>query len=201
MLKEIIANSFEKHISGRYIKDLSFNPPAETLYATALGNLNNHETEKAITYLILALDSEPNYQPAQHLGRVMLFTMSEEFIKKKGPSYKEKHPDLNKYIFSLEQNYTKAEKEMISLQNNITKLEAKMNEGFSLSSFLKKRETSGQLANMKEEMNKLNDELPRLKKELSKVSELVKIEEYAKIIAFILNVVTYPKRFTTSKIG
>ena len=45
-LKEIIRNNFENHVWLRYIKDLSFQPSIETLYATALVNLNNQETEE-----------------------------------------------------------------------------------------------------------------------------------------------------------
>ncbi len=200
MLKEILVKTFDKHIWARYLKELSFQPSIETLYASAIGNLNKHETEKAITYIILTLEFNSEYEPAQHLSRVMLFGLSEEFIKKRGPTFKEKHSDLNKYLVSLEQTSSKLEKELVILQNNISKIEQKLKEGFSLSSFLKKKDFTNKLIQMKEELSSGNSELTRLKKEISKVSDIAKIEEYMKVIAFILEYVSFPKRFALSKI-
>jgi hypothetical protein len=200
MLKDILAKTFDKHIWARYLKELSFQPSIETLYASAIGNLNKHETEKTITYIILTLESDIGYEPAQHLSRIMLFGLSEEFIKKKGPSFKEKHSDLNKYLINLEQTYTKLERELVVLQNNISKMEQKLKEGFSLSSFLKKKDFTNQLSQMKDEAYNNSNEILRLKKEISKVTDVAKIEEYMKVIAFILEYVSYPKRFALSKI-
>jgi len=196
VINEILANTFEKHIWARYIKELSFEPSIETLYANALLNLNKHETEKAITYIILTLEADLNFRPAQHLARTMLFGLSEEFLKKKGPAIKEKNRDLNKYLFSLKQSEIKLEKEILVLQNNIAKITAKLNEGFSISSFFKKKENSSQLNACKEQINVLNNELPKIKKEISKISEIAQIEEYTKVIALILEVVMHPRRFS-----
>ena len=195
MIKKIISEKFEKRIYTRYIKEISFMPAVDTLYATVLSNLSNHETEKAITYMIMIAENDIKFEPLQHLARLMLFSLSEDFIKKKGHSLKERHPNIFKYLTSLEDKTLSIEKEIIILQNNILKIEDKMNEGFSLNSFLKKKDYNNQIHNMREEIFKKNDELVKIKKEIVNVTEISTIEEYTKIIALILDVISNPQRF------
>lgn len=194
MIKKILSDKFDKRIYSRYIKDLSFTPSIDTLYSNVLSCLNNHETEKAISYMIMILDNDIKFEPIQHLARLLLFSLSEEFIKKKGHAIKSKHPDIFKYLAALENKCLNIERDIIILQNNILKTEEKLKESF-INSFLKKREFNSQITNMREEIFRNNDELAKTKKEIVVVNELCKIEEYTKLIAVLLDVVTNPHRF------
>lgn len=195
MIKQIIADRLDKGIWLRYIKDMSFKPAIETIYNNILTSLNGHDTEKAITYLIIILETDINFEPAHHLLKLMLFSLSEEFLKKKGPTLKNKHRDLNKYILSLEKNINALEREIILLQNNISKLESKLNEGFSITNLFKKNSINSQITQMRENIFKNSDEINKIRKDLVIAWDLCKIEEYMKISALLLEIVNNQQKF------
>lgn len=201
MIREVLSKTFEKHISLRYIRDLSFQPQIETLYTKALYYLNSGDTEKSITYIILALEEDINYIPIHHLSRTMLFSLSDEFIKKKGLSIKEKHHNLNKYLYALENKLSKQEKELVVFQNDLSKTEEALNKGFSLMKLLNKKSYTNKVNLLNEEINKLNSDIKKTKKDIWCISDLCKIEEYIKIISLVLEVSNYPKRFSLSIIS
>ena len=139
MIKHLISERYPRHIWIRYIKEISFTPSLETLYTTALGFLNKNETERVITYLIIMFESDITYEPAHHLARLILFSLSEEFVKKKGYNLKQKHKDLNRHIIALGEKSLSIERELVVLQNNFSKIENQLKEISFLESILKKK--------------------------------------------------------------
>lgn len=196
MIKDAITARFPKHVWSRYIKEFSFSPSQDTLYTSALSSLNKGETEKSITYLIMLFDRDIKYEPGHHLARLMLFSLSEEFVKRKGHNVKEKHPDLNKYLLKLEEKVEKIEQEIISTQNSISKLEGKIKDTSFIGSILKGKENKQNIRELKTQVENLTQELSNTKKEITMISDISKIEEYTKIIALVLEIVTHPKRFS-----
>lgn len=196
MIKEALSTRFPKHVWSRYIKEFSFAPSQDTLYTSALSSLNKGETEKSITYLIMIFDRDIKYEPGHHLARLMLFSLSEEFVKRKGHNVKEKHPDLNKYLSKLEEKSEKIDKEIILAQNNISKLEGKLKDASFIGSILKGKENKQQIRELKTQIENLSQDLTNTKKEITMVSDISKIEEYTKVIALVLEIVTHPKRFS-----
>lgn len=195
MIREIITQRLEKSIWSRYFKDMSFKPSTDTIYRNILGSLKENDTEKAISFIIVILEIDINFEPVHHLLRLLIFSLSEEFIKKKGPTIKNKNPELNKYILSIEKQISNYEKEIILAQNNISKLEAKLKEGFSLNTLFRKKSLEEQVIQLRQEIIQTSESINKLKKDLVNATDLCKVEEYMKVSALILDIVTNQKKF------
>lgn len=194
MIREKIINTLEKHVWIKYILESS-DLSTEALYRQALKSLNNGETEKSISYIILTIESDERFIPIQHFAKTMIFSLSDEFIKKRGHTVKEKNKDLNSYIISLCSKEKDFEKEITIKQNMILSLEEKFQSTSSFSKMLNKKSFNSEINKLKEDVRKLNDEITNIKKEISKISDLCNIEEYIKVITLILEIVTFPRKY------
>ncbi|GIW21283.1 MAG: hypothetical protein KatS3mg068_0290 [Candidatus Sericytochromatia bacterium] len=194
MLREILVKSLEKHVWVKYILEPS-ELSVEALYRQALKSLNNGDTEKAISYIILTLEIDNRFIPIQHFAKTMIFSLSDEFIKKRGHIIKEKHKDLNQYINFLCDKEKDLEKEVTIKQNTILNLEENFEKGSSFSKMINKKSFNSQITELKEDIRRINDEISSTKKEISKIIELCNIEEYIKVITLILEIVTFPRKY------
>lgn len=195
MIKDVITNRIEKAIWVKYIKEMSFKPSTDTIYKNILSSLKENDTEKAISYMITILDIDINFEPVHHLLTLLVFSLSEEFIKNKGHNIKSNHPDLNKYLGAIEKKISSTEKDIILTQNNLSKTEAKLKEGFSLNNLFKKKANEEQINTLKNDILTHSENLTKLRKDLNIVIELCKIEEYMKISALVLEIVNNQKKF------
>lgn len=195
MIREIITQRLDKSIWIRYFKDISFKPSPDTIYKNILSSLKDNDTEKAISFIIIVLEIDIDFEPVHHLLRLLIFSLSEEFIKKKGHNIKSKNPDLNKYIFNIEKQITNFEREIIIAQNNISKIESRFKEGFSLNTLFRKKWLEEQIVQMREEIITYSESINKLRKDLSIATDLCKVEEFMKISALILDIVTNQKKF------
>jgi hypothetical protein len=194
MIRDIIIRNLEKHVWVKYLLEES-SLSTEALYRQALKSINIGETEKAISYIILTLESDEKFIPIQHFARTIIFSLSDEFIKKKGNIIKEKHKDLNKYIMSLCNKQKDLEKEITIKQNTILSLEEKFEVSSSFYKILNKKSFSLEVAKLREDIIKLNEQVSNIKKEISKISELCNIEEYIRVLTLILEIVTFPRKY------
>jgi len=195
MIRQIILNRFDTATYTRYIKEISFKPSIDIIYNNALTALNEKDTEKAISYLVLIMDTDMNFEPLFHLSRLLLFSLSEEFMKKKGHVIKAKNKNLNLYIRDLEDQVLIFEREIIMLQNKISKSEQKLRKKFNIFEFFKKRKTINFIENSKNDILDNAIKIKKVKKDIYIASDLCKVEEYMKMTALILEVIVNKERF------
>jgi predicted RNase H-like nuclease (RuvC/YqgF family) len=191
LISKAIQGTFDPNVTKRYVRAFNFGaePSADDVYALALKFLNQGETEICVSYIIASLDIEKDHNPTFHLTKTMLFSLSEEFEKSGGQIYKAKQSDLTKYMQAMEKTISKLEGDLIGLKNNLKQLESE-------TGFLQKMKNKGKIAELNTEIPEVNDKLDKNKKEIKKVSYLAQIEEYTKILSLILEVITFPSRYS-----
>lgn len=191
LITKAVSGTFDPKIAKRYLREFNFgvDPKADDIYSMALKFLNQGETEICVSYIIASLDVEKDHNPTFHLAKTMLFSLSEEFEKSNGQLYKQKHNDLIKYMELLEKNIKKLEGDLLSLNNNLKQLEGE-------TGFLQKMKNKSKIAEVQAEIPEVSDKLDKNKKEMKKVTYLSQIEEYTKILSLILEVITFPSRYS-----
>lgn len=191
LITKAVQGTFEPHVCKRYIKEFNFgaDPKADDPYALALKFLNQGETEICISYIIAALDISKEHNPSFHLAKTMVFSLAEEFEKIGGQLYKQKNPDLNKYVLLLEKNVQKLESEILGFRNNLKQLESE-------TGMFAKMKNKSKIAELQAQIPEASDKLDKNKKELKKVSYMAQVEEYSRILSLIMEVITFPSRYS-----
>lgn len=191
LITKAVQGTFDPQVCKRYIKDFNFGaePKADDIYALALKFLNQGETEICISYIICALDVSKEHNPSFHLAKTMLFSLSEEFEKSGGQTYKQKNPDLLKYLQLLEKNVQKLETELMGLKNNLKQLEAE-------TGLIAKMKNKSKIAELNAQIPETSEKMDRNKKEMKKVSYFSQVEEYTKVLSLMLEVITFPSRYS-----
>ncbi len=191
LITKAIQGTFDPQVTKRYLRTFNFgpDPKADDIYALALKFLNQGETEICMSYVIASLDVEKDHNPTFHLAKTMLFSLSEEFEKSNGQLYKAKHSDLTKYVYLLEKNVSKLESDLLSSRNNLKQLEGE-------TGMFQKMKNKSKIAELNAEIPEISDKLDKNKKEMKKVSYLSQVEEYTKILSLILEVITFPSRYS-----
>jgi predicted RNase H-like nuclease (RuvC/YqgF family) len=191
LITKAIQGTYEPQITKRYLREFNFgaSPKSDDIYALALKFLNQGETEICISYIIASLDVEKDHNPTFHLAKTMVFSLSEEFEKSGGQLYKQKHSDLIKYVQLLEKNISKLESDLMTTKNSLKQLESE-------TGMFAKMKNKSKIAELQTEIPEVNDKLDKNKKELKKVSYLTQIEEYMKILSLIMEVITFPSRYS-----
>jgi len=191
LISKAVQGTFDPQVTKRYLRAFNFgpDPKSDDIYAMALKFLNQGETEICVSYIIASLDVEKDHNPTFHLAKTMLFSLSEEFEKSGGQLYKQKHADFTKYIQLLEKNVAKLESELMSSRNTLKQLEGE-------TGFLQKMKNKSKIAELNNQIPEENEKLDKNKKEIKKVSYLSQIEEYTKILSLILEVITFPSRYS-----
>lgn len=191
LITKAVQGTFEPHVTKRYLREFNFGatPKAEDIYALALKFLNQGETEICVSYIIASLDVDKDHNPTFHLAKTMVFSLSEEFEKSGGQLYKQKHNDLIKYNQLLEKNVTKLESDLMTSKNSLKQLEAE-------TGMFAKMKNKSKIAEIQAEIPAISDKLDKNKKEIKKVSYLSQVEEYMKILSLIMEVITFPSRYS-----
>jgi predicted RNase H-like nuclease (RuvC/YqgF family) len=191
LITKAVQGTFDPNVSKRYLKSFNFgnDPKADDIYALALKFLNQGETEICISYIIASLDTEKDHNPTFHLAKTMLFSLGEEFEKSGGQIYKQKNPDLLKYMQLLEKNIAKIETELMGMKNNLRQLESE-------TGMFAKMKNKSKIAELTSQITENDEKLDKNKKELKKVSYLSQMEEYTRILSLILEVITFPSRYS-----
>lgn len=191
LITKAVQGTYEPHVTKRYLREFNFgpSPKADDIYALALKFLNQGETEICISYIVASLDVDKDHNPTFHLAKTMVFSLSEEFEKSGGQLYKQKHNDLNKYMQLLEKNVSKLESELMTSKNNLKQLESE-------TGMFAKMKNKSKIAEVQAEIPEINDKLDKNKKEIKKVTYLSQVEEYMKVLSLIMEVITFPSRYS-----
>lgn len=191
LITKAVQGTFEPHITKRYLREFNFgaDPKADDIYALALKFLNQGETEICVSYIIASLDVDKEHNPTFHLAKTMVFSLSEEFEKSGGQLYKQKHSDLVKYTQLLEKNISKLEADLMTTRNSLKQLEGE-------TGMFAKMRNKAKIAELQTEIPEITDKVDKNKKEIKKVSYLSQVEEYMKILSLIMEVITFPSRYS-----
>ncbi|GIW21284.1 MAG: hypothetical protein KatS3mg068_0291 [Candidatus Sericytochromatia bacterium] len=191
LMTKAIKGTFEPAICKRYLRTFNFGPEpkADDIYSMALKFLNQGETEIAISYIIAALDTNKDHNPTFHLAKTMLFSLGEEFDKAQGNIYKQKHNDLHKYFNLIEKNIQKLENDLTSSKNTLKQLESE-------TGIFAKMKNKSKIAELNTQITEISENLEKNKKEHKKLVYLLQIEEYTKILSLMLEVITFPSRYS-----
>lgn len=191
LITKAIQGTFDPQVCKRYLRDFNFgaNPNPDDIYSLALKFLNQNETEIAISYIICSLDVSKDHNPTFHLAKTMVFSLSEEFERNQGSMYKQKQNDLKKYMMMLEQNIKRSDSAILDFKNELKKLEAD-------SGFFAKMKNKARIAELQATLPEESDKLDKNKNEVKKVTYLAQIEEYMKILSLVMEVITFPSRYS-----
>lgn len=191
LITKAIQGTFDPQVCKRYLRDFNFgpNPNPDDIYSLALKFLNQSETEIAISYIISALDVSKDHNPTFHLAKTMVFSLSEEFERNQGAMYKQKQNDLKKYMMLLEQNIKRSDSAILDFKNELKKLEAD-------TGFFAKMKNKSRIAELQATLPEESDKLDKNKSELKKVTYLAQIEEYMKLLSLVMEVITFPSRYS-----
>ena len=120
-LKKIITNQFGKNKAEKYLIGIDFTKSdtiylkTGDLYQKALNNLLDGYTEKAINYIVFALDIDRSDKLILHLAKVMIFSLSQFLAENNTETYKKK------YGTNLEDAESKIKKKIRTLGEIINK--------------------------------------------------------------------------------
>ncbi len=191
LITKAVQGTFEPQVTKRYLREFNFGPEpkSDDIYAMALKFLNQGETEICISYIIASLDISKEHNPTFHLAKTMVFSLSEEFEKSNGQLYKQKNNDLTKYVQMLEKNISKLETDLLSQKNALKQVESE-------TGMFAKMRNKAKIAELQAEIPEISDKIDKNKREVKKVSALSQIEEYTKILSLIMEVITFPSRYS-----
>lgn len=194
-----ISNILERVLDGplfdKYKKKLGFSPTADYFYQWALISLNETNSDKAISFLISALDIDRKHAPTLHLLKSMVLGLSKDFYENGGANYKQKYNDLNELIEIIRKKAISIKKKNEKLKRQIIELERSFDQGFFIFRFFRKLKKENELLALKNRLMENLDKIGIHKRELKKVRRFQKNEEYSKILGTILEICVLPKRY------
>lgn len=191
LMTKAIKGTFDPAVCKRYLRAFNFGPEpkADDIYSMALKFLNQGETEICVSYIIASLDIDKDHNPTFHLAKTMLFSLGEEFEKSEGNIYKQKHNDLHKYFTLIEKNIEKLENELTSSKNSLKQLESE-------TGIFAKMKNKSKIAELNSQIPEVSEKLDKNKKEYKKLVYLLQVEEYTKVLSLMLEVITFPSRYS-----
>jgi hypothetical protein len=199
-ISSILERVLDEPLYNKYRKKLGFSPTADYLYQWALISLNETNSDKAISFLISALDIDRKHAPTLHLLKSMVIGLSKDFYENGGANYKQKYNDLNELVEIIRKKAIAIKKKNEKLKKQIAELERSFEQGFFIARFFRKLKRENELLFLKNRMMENLDRLEVHKRELKKVRRFQKNEEYSKILGTILEICILPKRYNwTSK--
>ncbi len=194
-LSSILEKVLEPSLYIKYKKKLGFSPTADYLYQWALISLNESNPDKAISFLISALDIDRRHTPSLHLLKSMVIGLSKDFYENGGSDFKQKFNDLNELAEEIRKKALSLKRKGEKLKKQIREMEKSFDEGFFIFKFFRKLKREKELLVLKNLLMENFDKIEAQKKELKKVRRFQKNEEYSKILGTILEICVLPKRY------
>ncbi len=194
-ISNILERVLEPSLYDKYKKKLGFSPTADYLYQWALISLNESNSDKAISFLISALDIDRKHIPTLHLLKSMVIGLSKDFYEHGGAEYKQKYNDLNELSDTIRKKAISIKKKNEKVKLEVRVIEESMNQGFFLFRYFRKSKKENELIALKNTIMENFDKIEMHKKELKKVKRFKKNEEYSKILGTILEICILPKRY------
>jgi hypothetical protein len=203
-LKKIISSNFDKAAAKKYLKGIDldsgetvFLNPAE-LYQSALKKLLDGDSEKAINYIIFALDLDRNDKLILHLSKIMIFSLSKFLLENNINLLKQKYGN------NLEESETKLKKKIKDLGDIIKRLTEEVRyldntiDGGSTSFFFrlfKKKKLVGEKEAIQSNIYNYKNEIDTLKRDLTEVEKSLKVDEYVRVLSLVIEVCVFPARY------
>lgn len=194
-ISSVLEGVLDPVLYDKYKKRLNLSVNADYLYQWALISLNESNSDKAISFLIAALDLDRKHSPSLHLLKSMVIGLSKDFYENGGSAYKQKYDNLDNFRESIRKKAISLKKKNEKLRLEIDILERELNEGMFIVKFFKKLKREKELLALKNKMVESMDRLDNYKKEINKIKKIQKNEEYSKILGTILEICVLPKRF------
>lgn len=195
-ISSILENVVEPDLFEKYRSKLSLSVNADYLYQWALISLNESNSDKAISFLIAALDLDRKHNPSLHLLKSMVVGLSKEFYENGGSTYKQKFNTFEEAAQNIKKKAIALKKKNEKIKLEVQLLERNMKEGFFVTRFFKKMTMEKQLLSLKTKLVENLDKIDTLKKELKKVRKFQKNEEYSKLLGTILEICIMPKKYS-----
>lgn len=194
-ISNILERVLDSSLYDKYKKKLGFSPTADYLYQWALISLNESNSDKAISFLISALDIDRKHAPTLHLLKSMVIGLSKDFYENGGSDYKQKYNNIEELTKSIRKKAITIKKKNEKIKDKISDLEKEMSQGFFLIRYFKKSKLEQEIMALKNQMIENLDKIELHKKELKKIKRFQKNEEYSKILGTILEICILPKRY------
>lgn len=194
-ISNVLEKVLEPDLYEKYKKKLGFSLTADYLYQWALISLNESNSDKAVSYLISALDIDRKHAPTLHLLKSMVVGLSKDFYENGGADYKQKYRDLDELSNGIRKKAISIKKKNEKVKEHIREIEEDMKKGFFITKYLKKRGYERELLGLKNQVMENLDKIDLHKKELRKIRKFQKNEEYSKILGTILEICIIPKRY------
>lgn len=195
-ISSILENVVDPDLFEKYRSKLSLSVNADYLYQWALISLNESNSDKAISFLIAALDLDRKHNPSLHLLKSMVVGLSKEFYENGGSTYKQKFNTFEEAAQNIKKKAIALKKKNEKIKLEVQLLERNMKEGFFVTRFFKKMTMEKQLLSLKTKLVENLDKIDTLKKELKKVRKFQKNEEYSKLLGTILEICIMPKKYS-----
>jgi tetratricopeptide (TPR) repeat protein len=198
-ISELLEKNLEADLYSKYKDKLGLNINADYLYQWALISLNEGSTEKAISFIISALDLDKRHSPTLHLLKSMVSGLSRDFYEEGGAEYKQKYDNFDELIKIIKKKAISIKKKVDKLSQEIEFMENDLNSGNFFQRFIKRFKLEDKFIAMQNQLFETKDKLERQKRELKKIKRFQKNEEYLKILTCILEICLMPKKVNVTK--
>lgn len=195
----LLEKNLESELYSKYKHKLGVNINADYLYQWALISLNEGSTEKAISFIISALDLDRRHSPTLHLLKSMVTGLSKDFYEDGGADYKQRYDDFDELIKIIKRKAISIKKKVEKISQDVEFMENDLNEGNFIQRFIKRFKKEDKLMALRNQLVETRDKLDRQKKELKKIKRFQKNEEYLKILSAILEICLMPKKTNITK--
>lgn len=200
-INSILERVIDFDLYEKYRRNLGFSITPDYLYQWALISLSEDNSDKAISFIISALDIDRKHSPTLHLLKSLIIGISKDFYENGGSKYKQTNETFSQLVSSIKKKALIIKKRNEQLKLEINGLENTINSGLALLKFVRKFQKEKDLIALKNILMENNYKIDNYKKEIKKIRRFQKNEEYSKILGTILEICVMPKKYviTTAK--
>lgn len=196
-LRQTLESRLEPRLVKRYLRaggESSEGLPARYFYNTALRDLSIKDSEKTINHLIMALDIDPEFTPALHLAKTMLFGLSKKYTEEGGNQHRQMYPKTAQRIVELEDLIAAQDRLVMRLRNDmLTARQQARPAGFFGRLFGGR--SPDQVPQLEANLRTAIDQGMTYRRMLQKAGKFAQIEEYTRVLGMVLEVCLYPSRY------
>lgn len=197
-INNILERVIDADLYEKYRRNLGFSITPDYLYQWALISLNEDNSDKAISFIISALDIDRKHAPTLHLLKSLIIGISKDFYENGGSRYKQSHESFDELVSSIKKKALVVKKKNEQIKLEISSLESSINSSFAPFKILKKFQKEKDLIALKNKIIENQDKIDFYKREIKKIRRFQKNEEYSKILGTILEICVMPKKYAVT---
>lgn len=197
-LRQTLESRLEPRLVKRYLRTPAEGAeglPARYYYNTALRDLSIKDSEKTIYHLILALDIDPEFTPALHLAKTMLFGLSKKYAEEGGNQHRQMYPKTSQRITELEEMIADQDRQVMRLRNEMLTARQKSRPSGIFGFLFGGRSNTETVAQLEANLRAAIDYGTSLRRMLQKAVKFAQIEEYTRVLGLMLEICLYPSRY------